>query len=91
MLLTIFIKHIFFYYWASHITFVFVLSKQQQEPLGDSHGHLQQFDQHDLLNPNMLNSYQEPVVSTTVSYRFHFLFRLSVFFFNIYIHEPDRV
>ncbi|EFH69798.1 hypothetical protein ARALYDRAFT_473086 [Arabidopsis lyrata subsp. lyrata] len=38
---------------------------QQQEPLGDSHGHLQQSDQQDLLNPNMLNSYQEPVVSTT--------------------------
>ncbi|KAG7655781.1 hypothetical protein ISN44_As01g028240 [Arabidopsis suecica] len=37
---------------------------QQQEPLDDSHGYLQQSDQQDLLNPNMLNCYQEPDVST---------------------------
>jgi len=57
------------------IKYIFiVLSKQQQEPLDDSHGYLQQSDQQDLLNPNMLNCYQEPDVSTIVSYRFHFSF-----------------
>ena len=59
----------------------FVLSKQQQEPLGDSHGYLQQSGQQDLLNPNMLNSYQEPDVSTIVSYGFHLFLDYQLFLF----------
>ncbi|XP_010501636.1 PREDICTED: transcriptional regulator EFH1-like [Camelina sativa] len=37
---------------------------QQQPPLSNSHGYVQQSDEQGLLNPNTLNSFHEPVVST---------------------------
>lgn len=45
------------------------MSKQLQQPppLYDSHGYLQQSDQQDLMNQNMMNSFQGANVSTTVS------------------------